>query len=88
MTERRSGRARWVLGVDSGGSGLRVALAPVESPVMDPCGGDAIVSGGPVRTGPAGIDAGVLLVRLVPLGPAQLGRGGAPPREARARGAG
>ncbi|MET9663589.1 hypothetical protein ABZY11_43890, partial [Streptomyces sp. NPDC006510] len=52
----------YVLGVDSGGSGLRVALgavgtsAPVATTVCD----------GPVRTGPAGIDAGHLLEQLLP----------------------
>ncbi|WP_221354088.1 N-acetylglucosamine kinase [Streptomyces beigongshangae] len=50
-----------VLGVDSGGSGLRIVL------VAD--GGRATappVSGEPVRTGPRGIDAGHLLAQLVP----------------------
>ncbi|MGW7709100.1 N-acetylglucosamine kinase [Streptomyces sp. NPDC054771] len=52
----------YVLGVDSGGSGLRVALGAV--------GGSAPVATrdceGPVRTGPAGIDAGHLLEQLLP----------------------
>ncbi|WEH32172.1 BadF/BadG/BcrA/BcrD ATPase family protein [Streptomyces sp. AM 4-1-1] len=56
----------WVLGVDSGGSGLRVALGPVAG------SGDGdvpVVTAGcaePVRTGPSGIDAGHLLAQLLP----------------------
>ncbi|MFE4920972.1 N-acetylglucosamine kinase [Streptomyces sp. NPDC056661] len=52
----------YVLGVDSGGSGLRVALGVVgaEKPVA------TAVCAAPVRTGPAGIDAGHLLEQLLP----------------------
>ncbi|MEV8393789.1 MULTISPECIES: BadF/BadG/BcrA/BcrD ATPase family protein [unclassified Streptomyces] len=57
----------WVLGVDSGGSGLRFALGSTASD------GSAAVttvattaSAEPVRTGPSGIDAGHLLARLLP----------------------
>lgn len=52
----------YVLGVDSGGSGLRVALGTVD--------GDAplatAVCAEPVRTGPSGIDAAHLLDQLLP----------------------
>ncbi|MGR8011930.1 N-acetylglucosamine kinase [Streptomyces hypolithicus] len=53
----------WVLGVDSGGSGLRVALA--DASVGEP----ARIAGSrePVRTGPAGIDATHLLGQLLPM---------------------
>ena len=51
-----------VLGVDSGGSGLRVALGTVEA--------DAPLRtaecGGPVRTGPRGIDPAHLLEQVLP----------------------
>ncbi|MGW1408941.1 N-acetylglucosamine kinase [Streptomyces sp. NPDC002403] len=52
----------YVLGVDSGGSGLRVALGAVgaSGPVA------TTVCAHPVRTGPAGIDAGHLLEQLLP----------------------
>ncbi|WP_371604396.1 ATPase [Streptomyces sp. NBC_01220] len=52
----------YVLGVDSGGSGLRVALGTVAGegpPAMSVCDE-------PVRTGPAGIDAAHLLDQLLP----------------------
>ncbi|MFP8905185.1 SSI family serine proteinase inhibitor, partial [Streptomyces atacamensis] len=58
----------WVLGVDSGGSGLRVALARAggggraAAPV--PVG--TASSNRPVRTGPAGIDAAHLLELVLP----------------------
>jgi len=52
----------YVLGVDSGGSGLRVALGTVEA--------DAPLRtaecGGPVRTGPRGIDPAHLLEQVLP----------------------
>ncbi|MDX3630597.1 BadF/BadG/BcrA/BcrD ATPase family protein [Streptomyces europaeiscabiei] len=51
-----------VLAVDSGGSGMRVALARG----TDVLGGPT-ASGEPVRTGARGIDAGHLLERLLPL---------------------
>ncbi|MEU1280723.1 BadF/BadG/BcrA/BcrD ATPase family protein [Streptomyces sp. NPDC005805] len=52
-----------VLGVDSGGSGLRVALAPVGALEA------AVTASGrqPVRTGPGGIDAAHLRELLLPL---------------------
>lgn len=52
----------YVLGVDSGGSGLRVALGTVGSdgPL------DTAVCAEPVRTGPSGIDAAHLLDQLLP----------------------
>lgn len=52
----------FVLGVDSGGSGLRVALGNVG--MSAPVG--TTVCAEPVRTGPAGIDAGHLLEQLLP----------------------
>ncbi|MDI3384916.1 BadF/BadG/BcrA/BcrD ATPase family protein [Streptomyces sp. B-S-A8] len=62
--------APWVLGVDSGGSGLRVALAPASGGGGDGDGDDrprSLVSRAPVRTGPAGIDAGHLMDQLAPM---------------------
>ncbi|MFF8914001.1 N-acetylglucosamine kinase [Streptomyces sp. NPDC015032] len=52
----------YVLGVDSGGSGLRVALGMLDGSA--PVG--TTVCPAPVRTGPAGIDAGHLLEQLLP----------------------
>lgn len=57
----------WVLGVDSGGSGWRVALAtarPTGGALPRPAG--RVLRGDPVRTGPEGIDARHLLRELVP----------------------
>ncbi|WP_234048568.1 N-acetylglucosamine kinase [Streptomyces liliifuscus] len=54
--------ASGVLGVDSGGSGLRVVLAVDGGRVTAP-----LASREPVRTGPRGIDAGHLLEQLVPM---------------------
>lgn len=57
------GPTRWVLGVDSGGSGVRVAIAPA-----DGSGGPGVVADDrPVPTGEHGIDAAVLLDRVLPL---------------------
>ncbi|MEU2250184.1 BadF/BadG/BcrA/BcrD ATPase family protein [Streptomyces sp. NPDC019224] len=52
----------YVLGVDSGGSGLRVALgtAEADAPLR------TVECGGPVRTGPRGIDAAHLLEQVLP----------------------
>lgn len=52
----------YVLGVDSGGSGLRVALGPADgrAPVV------TTRCPQPVRTGPQGIDADHLLSQLLP----------------------
>ncbi|MEV6327598.1 BadF/BadG/BcrA/BcrD ATPase family protein [Streptomyces sp. NPDC051909] len=74
MTAAASGGL--VVGVDSGGSGLRVALAR-------PGGGDGdarvletVTSGEPVPTGPGGIDVGRLLGRLLPAVEAMAARAG------------
>ncbi|MEU9185608.1 BadF/BadG/BcrA/BcrD ATPase family protein [Streptomyces sp. NPDC048484] len=56
------GSGSGVLGVDSGGSGLRVVLAVDGGRVTTP-----LTSREPVRTGPRGIDAGHLLEQLVPM---------------------
>lgn len=68
-----AGGGAWVLGVDSGGSGVRCALARAEegSPA------EVLTSDEPVRTGPAGIDAGHLLGQLVPAAMELLARTGA-----------
>jgi N-acetylglucosamine kinase-like BadF-type ATPase len=66
----------WVLGVDSGGSGLRIALAragPHGAPV--PHGG--VVVEEPVRTGPSGIDARCLAELVLPAARALLACAGA-----------
>ncbi|MGX6739746.1 BadF/BadG/BcrA/BcrD ATPase family protein [Streptomyces peucetius] len=81
----------WVLGVDSGGSGLRVALADAG----DPAGPRADAGPGgreycaatansrePVRTGGAGIDAAHMLEQLVPMARDLLERAGAGPLSA------
>ncbi len=57
-----AGSGAYVLGVDSGGSGLRVALGRVGEP--EPLA--TTVCAEPVRTGPGGIDAGHLLDQLLP----------------------
>ncbi|MDT0490102.1 BadF/BadG/BcrA/BcrD ATPase family protein [Streptomyces griseus] len=60
----------YVLGVDSGGSGLRVALgrADAEGPLF------TTVCAEPVRTGAGGIDAAHLLEQLLPAAAELLGR--------------
>jgi N-acetylglucosamine kinase-like BadF-type ATPase len=64
----------WVLGVDSGGSGLRLALARTgERPVAV----HEARSAEPVATGPAGIDADHMLTLLLPAARALLGEAGA-----------
>ncbi|MDG4864580.1 ATPase, partial [Streptomyces sp. T-3] len=80
--------AKWVLGVDSGGSGLRVALADSALPAFEERGaggggapGDqprqrTTTSREPVRTGPQGIDATHLLEQLVPMTRELLDRAG------------
>ncbi|MCU4745943.1 MULTISPECIES: N-acetylglucosamine kinase [unclassified Streptomyces] len=69
----------WVLGVDSGGSGLRIALAGVTgSGAVEP--GWETVTDGPVRTGGAGIDAEQLLERVLPATRSLLTRAGAAAR--------
>ncbi|WP_010469611.1 N-acetylglucosamine kinase [Streptomyces somaliensis] len=75
----RSGGA-WVLGVDSGGSGLRVALAAVDgaaAPVPPPRAVAARSFDTPVPTGSGGIDAGWLVERLAPTARALLAEAGA-----------
>ncbi|MGW4036687.1 N-acetylglucosamine kinase [Streptomyces sp. NPDC004778] len=57
-----AGPGAYALGVDSGGSGLRVALGRVGAP--GPLA--TTVCAEPVRTGPGGIDAGHLLDQLLP----------------------
>ncbi|WP_137231715.1 BadF/BadG/BcrA/BcrD ATPase family protein [Streptomyces sp. BPSDS2] len=57
-----AGPGAYVIGVDSGGSGLRVALGRVGLP--GPL--STTVCAEPVRTGPGGIDAGHLLDQLLP----------------------
>lgn len=72
----RAVSAPLVLGVDSGGSGLRVALAEAGT-----AGAAEILAGRqPVRTGPDGIDAGHMREVLLPMARTLLeetGRGGA-----------
>lgn len=53
-----------VLGVDSGGSGLRIAVARADDPEARPLA--SYTSKEPVRTGPVGIDAAHLLSQLLP----------------------
>ncbi|MEU3051404.1 BadF/BadG/BcrA/BcrD ATPase family protein [Streptomyces sp. NPDC006984] len=63
MSGAAGGTAPWVLGADSGGSGIRAALAPAGAL-------GTAVSGScrePVRTGPGGIDSGHLLELLAPM---------------------
>ncbi|MCX4678881.1 ATPase [Streptomyces sp. NBC_01433] len=69
----------YVLGVDSGGSGLRVALGTTAG-TREPL--STVVCAEPVRTGSAGIDAAHLLEQLLPaartlLDRAEAGRGAA-----------
>ncbi|MFC8919053.1 N-acetylglucosamine kinase [Streptomyces sp. NPDC057116] len=75
----------WVLGVDSGGSGLRVALGAVADHAAGDGDGDgdrvraleSVAFEEPVPTGPGGIDAEHLLARLVPAAEGLLARAGA-----------
>ncbi|WP_129837865.1 BadF/BadG/BcrA/BcrD ATPase family protein [Streptomyces sp. RFCAC02] len=55
----------WVLGVDSGGSGLRVALARAGADGAPRPHGEPVTAA-PVRTGDAGIDADHFLALLLP----------------------
>ncbi|WP_055569236.1 N-acetylglucosamine kinase [Streptomyces atriruber] len=61
-----------VLGVDSGGSGLRAALV-VPRDLRRP---DPVRSTEPVRTGPRGIDAGHFMAQLLPMARGLLERAG------------
>ncbi|WP_250300594.1 N-acetylglucosamine kinase [Streptomyces sp. A 4/2] len=68
----------WVLGVDSGGSGLRVALAEASehgstAPVA---AREPLASREPVRTGASGIESAHLLGQLLPMARELLGRAG------------
>ncbi|MEU6841188.1 BadF/BadG/BcrA/BcrD ATPase family protein [Streptomyces sp. NPDC046716] len=63
-----------VLGVDSGGSGLRVALAPADGPAE----ATTAVSRTPVRTSAAGIDAADMMDQLLPMVRSLLADAGAP----------
>ncbi|WP_228077541.1 N-acetylglucosamine kinase [Streptomyces profundus] len=65
MTSGAGTASAWVLGVDSGGSGLRIALAEA-TPEGAPRPGGRRRTDEPVRTGPGGIDAGHLLAQLLP----------------------
>ncbi|GFH34722.1 N-acetylglucosamine kinase [Streptomyces pacificus] len=66
------GAGDWVLGVDSGGSGLRVALAPAAAPSSSL----SSAPGEPVRTGGSGIEAAHLLQQLLPMARELLRRAG------------
>ncbi|MFD4631749.1 N-acetylglucosamine kinase [Streptomyces sp. NPDC058284] len=75
---------QWVLGVDSGGSGLRAALRHVpdgsrgpEKP-QEPRGAEPVRAGSaePVRTEPRGIDAAHFLDQLLPMARALLEQAG------------
>ncbi|MBM9623011.1 N-acetylglucosamine kinase [Streptomyces zhihengii] len=61
-----------VLGVDSGGSGLRVALADAAVPGRT----ETLTARVPVRTGPDGIDAGHMRELLLPMARSLLERSG------------
>ncbi|MFI7342859.1 N-acetylglucosamine kinase [Streptomyces sp. NPDC050085] len=61
--ESGQGAGRWVLGVDSGGSGLRVAVARVD----DPAHPVTVASRVPVRTSAAGIDPAHMIEQLLPM---------------------
>lgn len=64
--------AAWVLGVDSGGSGLRVALAPADGLDRAVTASSAV----PVRTSGAGIDPEHMVDQLVPMARELTGRAG------------
>lgn len=69
--------ASWVLGVDSGGSGMRVALSGPDGSGPDGAGCRAPVSSKePVPTGARGIDAGHFTEQLVPMARELLERAG------------
>ncbi|EGE46140.1 N-acetylglucosamine kinase [Streptomyces griseus] len=74
-TPDAAGPAAYVLGVDSGGSGLRVALGRAGLPGPDA----TTLCAEPVRTGPGGIDAGHLLDQLLPAARELLDRAAGPP---------
>lgn len=76
MAEPRSGAAGpapgHVLGVDSGGSGLRIAVARADEGDARPLA--SYTSQEPIGTGPNGMDAHQLLKQLVPAAQDQIGR--------------
>ncbi|MFH8611736.1 N-acetylglucosamine kinase [Streptomyces sp. NPDC018029] len=72
MTDERTAEY-CVLGVDSGGSGLRAALS---MPRGGPRLSEPVRSAEPVRTGPRGIDAGHLMEQLLPMARGLLERAG------------
>ncbi|WP_329123613.1 N-acetylglucosamine kinase [Streptomyces sp. NBC_01353] len=65
--------AGWVVGIDSGGSGLRIALARAS----DARSVETVTSREPVRTGPGGIEAAHLLAQVLPAIEAMKARAGA-----------
>ncbi|GAA2402773.1 BadF/BadG/BcrA/BcrD ATPase family protein [Streptomyces glaucosporus] len=73
----------WVLGVDSGGSGLRLALARTAAGRETPVAAATATADGPVRTGPSGIDADHLLELVLPRTAALLSELPEPPDAAR-----
>ncbi|MHB9755412.1 N-acetylglucosamine kinase [Streptomyces sp. BYX5S] len=75
--------AEWVLGVDSGGSGLRVALAQVGGLERALTAASTI----PVRTSASGIDAAHMMEQLLPLARHLLDQAGQPEVSAVALGA-
>ncbi len=82
MVEPTGPRERVLLAVDSGGSGLRVAVGtPTSGPVVRRAGRE------PVRTGPRGLDPAHLLELLAPLADAALAEAGFGAPEAVAVGA-
>lgn len=72
----------WALGVDSGGSGLRVALGRARGSSGFSGAAAAVAERGPVRTGSSGIDADHLLELLLPAARALLAEAGAARAEA------
>ncbi|MFF0744748.1 N-acetylglucosamine kinase [Streptomyces sp. NPDC004111] len=76
MGTHAEAEARYVLGVDSGGSGIRCAVVRVDGGGGDGPPVGPVVSSTPVRTGPGGIDAGHLREQLVPAARELLARSG------------
>ncbi|GAA1907378.1 BadF/BadG/BcrA/BcrD ATPase family protein [Streptomyces sodiiphilus] len=74
----------WVLGVDSGGSGLRIALARVAPDGSVERCGDPVAGSSPVRTGEGGLDPAHLLEQLLPAAGELLARAGSGARPAAA----
>ncbi|MEU4104176.1 ATPase, partial [Streptomyces tanashiensis] len=75
MTSVNDSSEDLVVGVDSGGSGLRVALAEAASGTVL----ETVSSREPVRTGPGGISAGHFLEQVLPAVAALRERAGARP---------